>query len=217
MTVKIHGKDYKTVAERLNEFHGEHKDGSINTEIIKELSSEEFVTIKATVIIGSGAVGSRTFTGHAREVFSKIGINSTSAYENCETSAIGRALASAGYMGSEFASADEVANAISGQAKKGYNKLPEPQTKPEAGKDKPDPLQAMYDRLHKAHNMLHDKETGDQAFNAILGNNGFEMVSEIKNIEVGNKILKEMTDYYKANKDVDKLFKTGKVKKGVDA
>ena len=42
-------------------------------------------------------------------------INETSALENCETSAIGRALASAGYLGSEFASADELVGALNKQ------------------------------------------------------------------------------------------------------
>ena len=55
------------------------------------------------------------YTGHAVEVYNSSMINKTSALENCETSSIGRALASAGFGGSEFASADEVSNAISQQ------------------------------------------------------------------------------------------------------
>jgi len=116
MSVKIHGKEYQTVAERLSLFHKDHSNGSIRTEIIKELSNGDFVTIMA-VVIPDIEKPIRYFTGHAREVFTKTGINQTSAYENCETSAIGRALASAGYLGTEFASADEVAVAIQGQAK----------------------------------------------------------------------------------------------------
>ena len=106
MPVKIHGRDYKTVAERVNELAEDTKrDYSLNTEIMHfELPK---VVIKATLKIGEN-----TYTGHALEDETKGSINSTSALENCETSAIGRALASAGYGGSEFASADEVAQAI---------------------------------------------------------------------------------------------------------
>ena len=109
MPVKIHGKEYKTVAERVNEVHSNLEgELSITTEIIS-IDSER-VIMKAQVEINGCQ-----FTGHALEVFGSSMINKTSALENCETSAIGRALASAGYAGSEFASADEVANAITQQ------------------------------------------------------------------------------------------------------
>ena len=55
-------------------------------------------------------------TGHAEEVRTASMINKTSALENCETSAIGRALASFGLAGTEFASANEVQQAISNQS-----------------------------------------------------------------------------------------------------
>ena len=51
-------------------------------------------------------------TGLAVEVRGSSQINKTSALENCETSAIGRALAAFGLGGSEYASANEVENAI---------------------------------------------------------------------------------------------------------
>jgi hypothetical protein len=57
-------------------------------------------------------------TGHAEEFRAASQINSTSALENAETSAIGRALAAAGWGGTEFASANEVQNAIHQQNKK---------------------------------------------------------------------------------------------------
>ncbi len=110
MSVKIHGKEYRTVAERVNLFHEEHKDAvkSIKTKIC--FTEENKVVMKATV-----SVNDSIYTGHAEEVYDSSMINKTSALENCETSAIGRALASAGFGGTEFASADEVANAISQQ------------------------------------------------------------------------------------------------------
>ena len=109
MPVKIHGKDYKTVAERLSEFHSDHKEiKSIITEIIQ--FKDGIVVVKAAVKIGDNV-----FTGHAYEEIGSSKINETSSLENAETSSIGRALSSAGYAGTEFASADEVANAIAKQ------------------------------------------------------------------------------------------------------
>jgi hypothetical protein len=61
----------------------------------------------------------RTFvlaTGYAEERRDSTTINKTSALENCETSAIGRALAAYGYAGTEYASADEVAQAVRQQS-----------------------------------------------------------------------------------------------------
>ena len=106
MPVNIKGTPYKKVVERLNEFHEDHKDNkSIMTEIIQ--FKDGVVVIKAAVKIGDNV-----FTGHAYEEIGSSQVNETSALENGETSAIGRALASAGYAGSEFASADEVQNAM---------------------------------------------------------------------------------------------------------
>jgi len=47
-------------------------------------------------------------TGHASEVIGEGHVNKTSALENAETSAIGRALASMGIHGGEYASANEL-------------------------------------------------------------------------------------------------------------
>ena len=112
MPVKIHGKDYKTVAERVTEFHNDHKDKdvSINTEIIQ--FKDDIVVMKATVKIDDNE-----FVGHAIENKKSSRINEYNYIESAETSCIGRALASAGYLGSEFASAEEVANAINQESK----------------------------------------------------------------------------------------------------
>jgi hypothetical protein len=112
MPVNIHGKEYKTVAERLSEVSSDTKGKySLLTEVLGDVNGT--VLIKATLELERG-----TFVGHAYEREDAGYINKTSHVENCETSAIGRALAAAGYAGSEFASADEVANAITQQNKK---------------------------------------------------------------------------------------------------
>jgi len=113
MSVNIHGKEYKTVAERVNEVHEKYKD---NVEIQTELISWEdgIVIMKATVTIHTKE-RSLTFVDYAYEKEGSTMINKTSILENCSTSAIGRSLSAAGYAGTEYASADEVANAISNQ------------------------------------------------------------------------------------------------------
>ena len=110
MPVKIHGKDYKTVAERVTEFHNEHSDKNISivTEIIQ--FKDDIVVMKAAVKIGDNV-----FTGHAIEDKTSSRINEHNYIECAETSCIGRALASAGYLGSEFASADELVGALNKQ------------------------------------------------------------------------------------------------------
>ena len=110
--VNIHGKLYKTVAKRIDEFRNDHKDNlSVLTELVE--SNDNIVIMKATITDKDGRA---IATGYAEEKRNATMINKTSALENCETSAIGRALANFGYGGGEYASADEVANAISQQA-----------------------------------------------------------------------------------------------------
>ena len=108
-TVKIHGKEYKTVALRVQEFREKHSDFTIQTELVE--ANDTLVIVKATIAAGGQVIS----TGYAEEVRSASKINRTSALENAETSAVGRALAFFGMGGSEIASADEVANAISQQ------------------------------------------------------------------------------------------------------
>lgn len=120
--VNIHGKEYKTVAKRVDEFRKDHKtDMSIVTSII--VADEKVVVMKAEISDKDGRI---IATGFAEEKRTAKGINETSALENCETSAIGRALANFGLGGGEYASADEVANAINQQSqpvKKTYSRL----------------------------------------------------------------------------------------------
>jgi hypothetical protein len=86
--------DYETVESRLEKFWKEFPDGRISTEL--EVCEAHRYVIKAYLY--------RTYldqvaysTGFAEEKDSDRGVNATSALENCETSAIGRALANAGF------------------------------------------------------------------------------------------------------------------------
>lgn len=116
--VNIHGKQYKTVALRVSEFReGYPIDDGWGIETQCYAVDAQTVIMRAIITDPQGRV---VATGYAEEERSQRGINSTSALENCETSAIGRALSAAGYAGDDsYASADEIAQAISKQAQQG--------------------------------------------------------------------------------------------------
>ena len=86
--------DYETVESRLVKFWKDNPDGRIETELI-EANATRFIIMAR--IFRTEADPKPWCSGHAFEVITDRGVNSTSALENCETSAIGRALANAGY------------------------------------------------------------------------------------------------------------------------
>lgn len=107
--VNIGGKDYVTVARRVADFRESHPGYTIETKI---LSAADVVQIRARIRDEGGRL---LATGTAEEVRGQGNINKTSALENAETSAVGRALAFLGFGGTEIASADEIANALEQQ------------------------------------------------------------------------------------------------------
>ena len=87
-------EDYETVEERLVKFWKDHPDGRIETELLEHTASRFIVHAR---IFRTEADSNFWTSGLAEETIQGRGVNSTSALENCETSAIGRALANAGY------------------------------------------------------------------------------------------------------------------------
>jgi len=87
-------EDYETVEERLVKFWKDHPDGRIDT-LLVDATLQRFI-VKASIYRTEVDAQAWT-TGYAEETVSTRGVNSTSALENCETSAIGRALSAAGY------------------------------------------------------------------------------------------------------------------------
>jgi len=109
--VNIKGKMYATVASRVDAFRKHFPTATISTHLIHD--DEVRVVVEAKITVDGTLLG----TGMAEEQRGKGLINTTSALENAETSAIGRSLASIGLGGSsEYASSFEVENAISQQS-----------------------------------------------------------------------------------------------------
>jgi len=129
------GKKYTEVFVRVEEFRKAFgTELGIQTEILKDEGG--IVQVKANIIDKSNnaVLGS----GLAEEVRGSSNVNKTSALENCETSAIGRALASLGLHGGQYASANEIDRAEAKSEiieEKKKEPQPEPQPEPEAPKE----------------------------------------------------------------------------------
>lgn len=89
-------ESYASVQDRIAEFVKDFPEGSVRTRMTKDEGPE--VTFEARVYRHPSDVRAGVYTsGWAREVEGKSPVNRTSHVENCETSAIGRALANMGY------------------------------------------------------------------------------------------------------------------------
>jgi len=113
-TTNIRGKQYVEVNERIKFFRQEEQyNGWSITTNIEHINDNE-VVMCTSILDTNGNVIS---TGHAHEVKGSTNINKTSHIENCETSAVGRALAMLGIgIDTSIASANEVETAIAQQA-----------------------------------------------------------------------------------------------------
>lgn len=109
-TIDVKGKNYAPVTERIKAFRQVLPNGTIDTEII-QLDGDK-VIMKTTIKDGECVLA----TGLAYEICGSSYINKTSYIENCETSAVGRALGMLGIgIDASMASAEEVTNAIKQQ------------------------------------------------------------------------------------------------------
>lgn len=138
--IQVRGnKKYTQVVTRVEVFRrafgGEL---GIQTDIL--LNDGKYVIVKATIADKNGYVVS---SGLAEEIRGGSPVNKTSALENCETSAIGRALASMGLHGGQYASADEMEGIDRKEEALKNQPLPEPsaveETKPESKEPAPWP------------------------------------------------------------------------------
>jgi len=92
--ISIKGKDYVLVADRVIYFNQQYPNGAITTKLLTTPDADR-VTIIAKVT-PDFATPERFFTGHSQATWGDGMVNKTAALENCETSAVGRALAMLG-------------------------------------------------------------------------------------------------------------------------
>ena len=122
-SLNLHGKRYYTVALRVAAFRKAcpiSEGWGLLSEMVH--ADAETLLFKATIVDPTGRV---VAVGYAEEKRTNRGINATSALEVCETSALGRALAAAGYGGDgAYSSADELVNALNQQGKQAASRTP---------------------------------------------------------------------------------------------
>ena len=108
-TVDIKGKKYSTVSERHRHLLQYFPEARFNEEVL--FHDVDRVIVKTELYISDTIYA----VGTAEEFRESSFINKTSALENCSSSALGRCLAAFGLSGSEYASAEELTNALINQ------------------------------------------------------------------------------------------------------
>jgi len=118
-SINIKGKEYVQVHERVNFFQSQKKYEKWGIETIKikdevcQIKKDRLIQFRAVIFDESKMIRA---TGHAEEYMGSSFINKTSFIENCETSAIGRALGLLGIgINSSIDTADTIKNAIENQ------------------------------------------------------------------------------------------------------
>ena len=96
ITVAFNLDDYEPVASRLDRFLKAHPDARVITDLVHYLA--DVAVFKAELWLDGEIIA----TGWAEEIRGQGNVNKTSHLENCETGAVGRALANAGLSGSDF-------------------------------------------------------------------------------------------------------------------
>ena len=141
--------DYETVEERIKRFYEVHPDGQIVThDYTSQFDRESGVWRVQAMVFESSADQAANLvkaTGFAFEVDGQGMANKTSALENCETSAIGRALANAGFSGNKRTSREEMEKVARGVAPNKPVAMPEGFRELVTGSMTMDELRARWD------------------------------------------------------------------------
>lgn len=182
-TGKKDTKDYVDVAQRVKAFRRLYPQGFIKTEFVRLEGG--FCVMRATAGFYDGGTAVVISTGTAQESQDANMINKTSYIENCETSAIGRALGMAGIgIDGGIASADEMQNALK-QQEQLENAKETKSKKPSKQAEEPDPNSTIEDApkaVSKVKGMIATlNEMGATAFmDELKQMYGIERVEDIK-------------------------------------
>jgi len=126
---KFNLENYETVEDRLKQYWKDNPNGRIWTEVVHETEDGSCVTIRALVYINADD-SNPISTGIAQETKGQGGFANTDAWvENCETSAIGRALANWKYQGSGKARPSQQEMSKVGNSKDNVGKKETPKKK----------------------------------------------------------------------------------------
>ena len=170
-TTNIRGKAYVEVNERIKFFRQEdqYKNWGITTEFT--LISADECMCRCCITNNEGR---RIAVGHAHEVKSASNINKTSYVENCETSAVGRALAMLGIgVDSSIASANEVSDAIAKQeAEESVKSVKQDKPKPSS--------ESKVSIMDKAVNYIKGQTDKEKAYGSIMTKYGDELSDKQK-------------------------------------
>jgi len=172
-TTNIRGKQYVEVNERIKFFRqeDEYKNWTISTEFTA-LDSEMCVCRAIIADLNQLVVAS----GHAHEDRSSSHINKTSYVENCETSAIGRALAMMGIgIDTSIASANEVTEAIAKQVDKPNGTL---SSKPAAKKKTKAKVEKDPELMSKAISYIKSQADKQKAFDFFMSKKGDQLTEK---------------------------------------
>lgn len=196
--IDIKGSQYAGVNQRIQAFRSVYVRGQIKTEI---RSLENGVCVFRAYIYDNE--GELIATGTAYEKENSSFINKTSFIENCETSAIGRALGIAGFgIDESIASAEEVANAIENQ---------KPKTKEEAGN-----IELSFGK-HKGKKLIEILEEDSEYLEWLVDNSKDENIKTAINILIPPCTEEEMTERLNLMTELNQKFiEAEKINLGLD-
>ena len=170
--------DYETVEVRLEKFIKDYPDFRISTEL--EISEKDRYVVKA-YLYKTYDSNVAWVTGLAEEKVSDRGVNATSALENCETSAIGRALANAGYAAKgKRPSREEMTKVVSKKAEK-----------PAVADVKPDDQDYWTTPVNEYRGVVDAPVTLDKALETVASIIGTGEAAEAPSCEHGHMLWKE--------------------------
>lgn len=192
------GKKYTQVVHRMEAFRTVFGlECGVDTEVL--VDDGQRVVVKAIITNQNGIV---IGSGMAEEIRGEGHVNKTSALENCETSAVGRALASIGLSGGEYASANEM-EAVGRKAQNLNSQAVSSSDAPPPPSDAPPPVQeapperysgADKDLMYTISNELMNKKTRNSVEQYFI-----EMKQAIKDLrerdaDAAQKILGKFQD-----------------------